>query len=243
MNAKIFLASALTFLATISAAAIDFSKADAMFAKAEDLTGCRSVLIEQLPQASSDKEKAEVLWRLARVQVLIGEDETSKEGKRREFSKGISYAEKAIEADPQNHWGYMWHSANVGRECQTHPLMEQAKAVPVMLEDLDTILNTLDRTECGEAWQALAEIYYNHPFKSNDEALKYARNAVTYTPAGEVRTCAKTLLAKILYAKKQKDEARNVALKAKSEYEALPCPTPYQQKEYRELLEVIENIK
>lgn len=232
-------------ITAFSAQAVDFTAADREFDLAADFPKCRKMLLDLLPQAAGDSERAEVYWRLARVQVVIGEAQTTRDGKRAEFGKGLEYASKAIAADPLNHWGYMWHSANVGRECQTHSLIEQARSVPAMMKDLDTILKDLGRTECAPAWQALAEIYYNHPFKSNGEALEYARKAVENIPAGEIWLTTKTLLARILYdlGGKFKDEAKAVAAAARAEYEASSKRTPYSEKEYAALLELIKSFK
>ena len=188
----------MSLLAVAGFAAADFSKADSLF-EAEDYAACGKVLESMLPQAASNADKAGVLWRLARLCVVTGQAETTKDGKKAAFDKGIAYAQEAIDADPSNRWCYMWHCANVGRACQLLPLMEQAAAVPTMTGDLSTILDRLGKTSCSEAWQALAEIYFNHPFKSNDSAINFTRKAVMTIPAGEIRVATYGLLAEKLY--------------------------------------------
>ena len=74
----------------------------------------------------------------------------------------------------------------------------QASAVPLLLSDLTTILDKLGKTSYSEAWQALAEIYYNHPFKSNDAAINFTRRAVACIPKGELRLSTYLSLAKML---------------------------------------------
>ena len=103
-----------------------------------------------------------------------------------------------MKLDPSNEKCYLWHCANLGRSLQTRPMMEQASAVPLLLSDLTTILDKLGKTSYSEAWQALAEIYYNHPFKSNDAAINFTRRAVACIPKGELRLSTYLSLAKML---------------------------------------------
>lgn len=178
--------------------ALQFQSVDKAFERGNDYRACEQTLLEMLPQAENSTEKANVLWRLARVEYVLGEAQTDKMKRREIFNRGVAYAEQGIQENPREPQCYMWHCANVGRECQTHPLMEQAKAVPAMTKDLSKILNSLS-PRLSEAWQALSEIYYHHPLKSNDSAVNYARTAALYVPAGESRITTYLYLADLLY--------------------------------------------
>lgn len=191
------------------AKAADFGKADALFASGTDYAACKNELLNIRKQVSAKKDIAEVCWRLARVQVVIGSAGRTKEERRSLLGEGVKYAAEAIAADPSDARTYMWHCACVGRECQTRPLMEQAKAVPTMMDDLDKILNKLGRTDYSEAWQALAEIFFNHPFKSNDAAVNYYRQAALTIPAGESRVSTLLDFAKLLDTRKWSAEKRS----------------------------------
>lgn len=195
---KKWLVSLIGLVVTASSlCALDFRKADSMLGNGQ-IEESQKILEEMLPQAKTSGEKAEVLWRLARGCVAKGQLEKTKDGKKTVFGQGIEYAAGAIEADPNNPQCYMWHCANVGRECQTKPLLEQASAVPVMTKDLTYILDDLKLVKCAEAWQALAEIYFNHPMKSNDAAANFTRTSLASIPAGEMRLSTYALLAQIL---------------------------------------------
>lgn len=187
----------LLALACSAFAQPDFRKADSLFSKACDYKAALAEL-SSLELATQGKAKAEVLWRMARIQLILGQEETDKEGKRRVFGQGIRYAEQGISLDSRNAGCYFWHCANVGRECQTRGKMQQASKVSVMMKDLEMILNTLDRTDYSEAWQALAEIYYHHPFKSTNAAINYARKAIDEIPSDESRLSSCIFLAQML---------------------------------------------
>ena len=178
--------------------ALQFQSVDNAVQQGNDYPACEQTLLQMLPQAENAKEKASVLWRLARVSYLIGEAQTDKMARRERFNKGIEYAERGCRENPRDPQCLMWHCANVGRECQTHPLMEQASAVPVMTQDLSRILNDVD-PRLSEAWQALSELFYHHPLKSNDSAINYARTAALNAPKDEARVIAYNYLATLLY--------------------------------------------
>ena len=178
--------------------ALQFQSVDKAVQQGNNYPACEQTLLEMLPQAENAKERASVLWRLARVNYMIGEEQTDKMARRERFNKGIEYAERGCRENPRDPQCLMWHCANVGRECQTHPLMEQAAAVPVMTQDLSSILNSVD-PHLSEAWQALSELFYHHPLKSNDTAINYARTAALNAPKDEARVITYNYLASLLY--------------------------------------------
>lgn len=257
--AKKIILPILLFAASISLSAaqnVDFKQVDHLCRRGEgsDYTQCKTLLLAMLPQATDGAQKADVLWRLAKVSVILGEKETTKEGKQKVFGEGIKYAEQAIAQDPKEHRGYMWHCANIGRECQTRPLMEQAAAVKPMMQDLEMILYKLDRKDCSEAWQAMAEIYYNHPFKSNDEAIVFTRNAVNTIPKDELRISTYSFLAQMLWKRNwsadrrkgdisDREEAKQLINKAMKLYEGSKTRTALDTQDYKAAAELLSTMK
>lgn len=225
----IILLLGMLFAFPVGLSALDLARADRLFKVDTDYKACRRVLDSLYNETKNDREKAEVLWRISRV-CLVTDD----------LSKGKDYAEKAIKMDPKNPGGYMWHCACVGIECKKKSVIEQAKAVPVMLKDLDTILETLHRTDYSEAWQAKAEIYYHHPFKSNDSAIKYMRTAIATIPADEIRISSSLLLAEML---KDKKEAKLVLEKARQRYLKAPYHSAVDNKDYAELIKTLKSYQ
>lgn len=189
----------MSVLLTLTVVMLQFSTPDDLFRYESDYGKCKEILLEMENQARSGSEKAEVLWRLSRVCLMLGESADDVESKRKFFNEGISYAERGIKEDPQNVNCHMWHCANTGRECQTHSLMEQAAAVPSMTRDLTEILDRLGAADCSEAWQALSEMYWHHPFKSDEAAVNYARKAASCVPSDELRLSTYIYLAELLY--------------------------------------------
>ena len=156
-------------------------------------------LLVMLEDAFPGSEKADVYWRLSRTALMLGEQEQGKVAKRTWYALGMEYAEKGLKEYSTSKECFMWHCANIGRDCQTRNIMEQAAAVPKMMKDLTTILDKYGNVEYSEAWQALSEIYYNHPMKSDEDAINFARKAATCIPPDELRISTYTYLAELLY--------------------------------------------
>lgn len=194
-----FFAFIFSLLAYNCNAAIDLTLADEMY-KTEKLSECETELLAQLEKATTPSEKSEVYWRLSRIQVIKGEgSSSSKEVLAAIYAKGKDYADKAIAANPKNANGYMWHSANTGRASQLKGLSEQMKVVSIVTEDMKTIMDQLGVLNISEAWQAMSELYYKHPFKSTDVAVHYGRKAMMCIPKDESRFSSYAYFAELLY--------------------------------------------
>lgn len=186
-------------LILLMAVFLDFCEVDALFKFKEDYKECNERLTLMLDENLSYEEKAKIYWRLSRVALMQGEQTDDKTEKREHFNRGIEYAALGIMSDPDNPDCYMWHCANVGRECQTHSLIQQASSVPVMTKDLTMIIDELGYEDYSPAWQALAEMYYHHPFKSDESALNFARKAAVSISEGELQLSTYLFFAELLY--------------------------------------------
>jgi len=207
----------LSLLLSISlwAGNLDFTHTDSLMGEPSRYEELLSTLEGMLPLSKSNIDRAKVLSRLSCACLLCGEKASSAESKKSYFKKGIDFAQQAKTLDPKNPDAFMWHSANVGRNCQLAAIPQQIAAVPVMTEDLETILEKLGRTDYSAAWQALAEIYINHPFRSNDSAVNFFRMAILTIPSGELRLSSYIGYAKCLCKRgmsvKKREELLNQA--------------------------------
>lgn len=182
----------------VAIVALSFVKVDNDFKYKSNYRESIDTLQVMLSKTKVAAEKGEIYWRISRSYLMLGELSKEKLTKRDYFNKGIESAEKGFEVDPSNPHCYMWHCANIGRECQTHSLMEQAISVPIMMTDLQMIIDILDKVDYSPAWQALSELYYHHPFKSDDSAINFARKAALDIPQGELQLSTYLYFAKIL---------------------------------------------
>jgi len=169
------------------AAAPDFTQAD-LLQDQENFTACETELMLQKSLATTDQEQAEVLWRLARLQVSIGDElpDNDKDGKFREYEKGEAYALQSIEKHP-NPLAYLWKSSNIGRWGQTKGPLNALGKAKGMLEDLTIIVNEFNTLDSTETWYVLSSLYDELPggfisFGNSVWAISYMRRAMETLP-------------------------------------------------------------
>ena len=109
-----------------------------------------------LKNAKSDTEKSEVLWRLSRVCVDLGDklDEKDKNAKFAIYTEGENYAIQSIEAHP-NYLAYLWKCANIGRYGQTKGVMDSLAKVKPMKADIRVITDDFNVVDSSETWYTL----------------------------------------------------------------------------------------
>jgi len=188
-------------LGAASAGTIDFSTIDAGFERRETWKSSLDALTGLADGITDNSQKAEVCWRMSLFACYIGSDQKTTDEMRQWYAKGIEYAQKGLDANPLSRECWLWHCACVGRDAETRGLSGQLKAVDVMLKDLDMLLNILRCEDYSEAWHAMGEIFWKHPFKSTSAAVSYFRRTIDTIPAGEIRMVSYRGLAEALYAR------------------------------------------
>jgi tetratricopeptide (TPR) repeat protein len=141
-------------------------------------------LEEALSEAGSGSERAEVYWRLSRATLSVGDrqiDNGRDEATILEtFEQGEDYGRQAIEADPSNHLGYYWTSANVGKWGQTRGIVNSLiKAAPMR----DLLAEAIEREpDHADSYYVLGQLYAQVPgfisFGNVNYAVSFGRKSV-----------------------------------------------------------------
>jgi hypothetical protein len=162
--------------------------ADSLYDK-EQFVECRTELLSQLALTASVADQAEILWRLSRVQVAIGDnfDEDDKANRFEAYEKGEEYANQAIEKHPLP-LAYLWRSSNLGRWGQTKGPLNALSKAKGMLLDLTEVVNTYNTLDSSETWYVLSSLYDELPggmlsFGNNVWAISYMRKALETIPS------------------------------------------------------------
>jgi len=151
----------------------------------EDYEQSKSHIESSMAQAGSGADRAELYWRLARAWLNLG-DEAEDRGVVDEellayFEQGEAQAQKAIDADPNNHLGYYWKSANIGRWGQIKGILNSLfKAKPMR--------NLLQQAvaadpEHADSYYVLGQLYEQVPgfpvsFGDKDYAVSLGRRSL-----------------------------------------------------------------
>jgi hypothetical protein len=189
----------------------------------------RQLLESSLSQAGSNAERAELYWRLARAVLNLG-DEAEDAGAGEDellkmFEEGEALAQKAIEADANNHLGYYWKSANIGRWGQTKGILNSLFKAKPMKELLEQALAA--DAEHADSYYVLGQLYEQLPgkplsFGKKDYAVSLGRLAIDLHEAQvksgqerEINYDFYTELAKHLYARDWDSDKRSKEQKSK----------------------------
>lgn len=137
-----------------------------------------------LPTARTGAERAEVLWRLSRVTLALGERLEDQSASRDQilarFEEGEQYGIRSVEEDPSNHLGYYWQSANIGKWGQTRGILSSLfKAAP--MRDLLSATIAIEPTH-APSYYVLGRLYSDVPggisFGNVDYGVGLGRRAV-----------------------------------------------------------------
>jgi tetratricopeptide (TPR) repeat protein len=177
---------ALVMAGGLAWAAIDdvLETADEMH-KAGEHEELISYLEGALGRARTNDERAEIYWRLSRAVMNLTENRLEAGMPTAEglsgYEEGEAYADRAIEADPDNHWGYFWKSANVGKWGQTKGILNSLFKAGDMKDSLEKALEAFPKHP--DSYFVLGQLYEQVPgfpvsFGDVDAAVSYGRLSV-----------------------------------------------------------------
>jgi len=153
--------------------------------EAEKYEQTRSLIESSMAEAPGEVQKAELYWRAARAWLNLGDEAEDAGSAKKElltfFERGEAQAEKAIQADPDNHLGYYWKSANIGRWGQVKGILNSlAKAKPMrdLLQQAVAV-----EPEHADSYYVLGQLFEQVPgfpvsFGDKDYAVSLGRKSI-----------------------------------------------------------------
>ena len=200
---KLVILLVMLLVAAMALAALDFTSVDDLYDSGADNQKVYTTLQSMLKEAKTAEEKSEVLWRLSRVCVDLGDklDEKDKNGKFAIYTEGENYALESIAAKP-NYLAYLWKCANIGRYGQTKGVMDSLGKVKPMKADLKVIIDDFGVLNSSETWYTLAVLNDAVPGilgGDSDAAISYMRIACETIPAKYIYGGTYKALAEMLY--------------------------------------------
>ena len=190
--------------------ALDFTAVDKLYDQGTDNQKVYDTLQTMLKDAKTAVEKSEVLWRLSRVCVDLGDrmDEKAKDAKFAIYTEGENYALQSIEANA-NYLAYLWKCANIGRYGQTKGVMDSLGKVKPMKADIRVITDTFGVVDSSETWYTLGVLQNKVPgiFGSCDTI------PASYIYGGTYMELAEQLYSRDWSAKKRASEIEKMKKK------------------------------
>ncbi|MFA7109110.1 MAG: hypothetical protein WC162_08185 [Sphaerochaetaceae bacterium] len=180
---KICLLTVVLICGFLLFAGMDFAEVDYLFFHS-DLQGCNSQLKEMLENADNNVDKSEVLWRLSRVTLSLGDEleEDDKDGRFELFEKGQEYGEQSYNLN-ENPEALIWVASNIGRWGQTKGALNSLKKATPMKELLTKATDEFNCLDSSELWYCCGALYDQLPggfisFGDSVVAVSYMRLAV-----------------------------------------------------------------
>lgn len=224
MGKKTFIILIVLFCSVgmLFASNINLKQADDLY-WADRYEEAKSFIIAELNKTNDAQEKAELLWRLSRVTLAIG-DEFMEEGASDEvlfatYEEAEKYANEAIDYKPLAS-AHVFRASSIGRWGETKgPLNALSKAKP-MREDFTYVIDTLGVLDDTISWYVLGQLYFQLPgwplsFGNLDTAISYARKAIDTIPQhvlfpGHFKALANMLWKRDLSASKRNSKINSM---------------------------------
>ena len=153
--------------------------------EAEKYEQSRSLIESSIAEAAGAAQKAELYWRSARAWLNLG-DEAEDGGTAEQqllafFERGEAEAEKAIQADPNNHLGYYWKSANIGRWGQVKGILNSLFKAKPMRDLLQQAVGV--EPDHADSYYVLGQLFEQVPgfpvsFGDKDYAVSLGRKSI-----------------------------------------------------------------
>ena len=183
---KLSLILLLILSTTLLFAAFNPEYSDYQFYNLQEYQTDYDYLEEALKTATSDEEKAEILWRESRTVLTLTDaidknDKSLKSARLDGYSKAEALANQSLELK-ESADGYHWLASAIGRIGQVNgPLNSLSKAKP-MLGYVEKVQNTF-KADASDSWYVLGILYNQLPggpisFGNKDYAISYMRRCL-----------------------------------------------------------------
>jgi len=186
MLKRSFLLGAVLIVIVAGAFALDdaaIEQADLLY-EDDEPQAAFDILEDTLSTAGNGAERAEVLWRMSRAILDVGELEEDKGGPEDPvlaiYARGEQYGVQAVDADPRNHLGYYWQSANIGKWGQLKGILNSLFKAGPMRELLTQAINY--EPNHADSYYVLGQMYEQVPglisFGNKDFAVSLGRRSI-----------------------------------------------------------------
>lgn len=139
------------------------AQVDELFLGLKDMETAKEIQFkyQQLVEATTDKY--ELYWKLSRIQYYIGTHTADRKAQQEIFAKGVEWADKAIEANPDKPDGYYWQAVNNGSYGESKGVLKSLGLVKPIKEAMNKVIE-IDRSyQNGGADRVLGRVYFKVP--------------------------------------------------------------------------------
>jgi tetratricopeptide (TPR) repeat protein len=206
----------LGFLVVLCLVSFSFSQtaeemlqqADQLCIEMKDMETAKEVEGLILKASNMMDNKYDAFWRLSRILYYIGEHTEIKKEKKGIFDRGVYYAEKAIELEPEKPDGHYWLGVNHGKVGETRGVLKSLSLVKPIKNAMNKVIE-LDRSyEDGGPDRVLGRVFYKLPGFAGGDNKKSLEHLMKSKEYGPEDALTRVYLAETYLALKEKEKAR-----------------------------------
>jgi tetratricopeptide (TPR) repeat protein len=189
--------------------------ADELIAEADELCmGMRDMATAKEAEAlylkalGMSENSYDAMWRMSRILYYIGEHSDNKKEKKVVFARGVYYAEKAVEMEPEKPDGHYWLGVNHGKVGEVRGVLKSLSLVKPIKQAMNKVIE-LDRSyEDGGADRVLGRVYFKLPGFAGGNKQKSLEHLEKSKELGPNDPVTRVYLAETLLALKQNERAK-----------------------------------
>ena len=184
------------------------AEADKLCQGMKDMTTAKEAEALYLKSMGMSEYKYDATWRLSRVLYYIGEHTENKKEKKGIFARGVYYAEKAVDMEPEKPDGHYWLGVNQGKVGETRGVLKSLALVKPIKNAMNKVIELERSYEDGGPDRVLGRVFFKLPgFAGGDKkkSLEHLLKSKEYGPEDPV---TRIYLAETYLALKEKEKAR-----------------------------------
>jgi tetratricopeptide (TPR) repeat protein len=169
----------------------------------ENVEKSKTILLEAV---SEEPDNARAWYELSRIYFYLGDMADDKKEKLGAYVQGIDCGKKAVAADKDAAWGYIWEAANMGRMGQLKGVLKSLKVVSPIRQAVEKALE-IDPGNTA-ALDIRAVVNYEVPKLFGGDIKKSIEDLTAAISINPRHTLLYVDLAEAYYRSKQYDKAR-----------------------------------
>ncbi len=175
---------------------------------------------------AADPANYEAAWRSARINYVLGDDDSvSKTEREQAFREGQEAGGAAIRIKPDKPEGHFWLGANLGGDAQLKGPLSGIAAAKKLREEMETVLKIDDSYQGGSAYMALGQLDTELPEMLGGDSKRAVATLEKGLRVGEQNSLLRLALARAYLAVGRSEDARkqlNFILQMKPSPDYLP---------------------
>ncbi len=183
-------------------------QADQLCIEMKDMAMAKEAEALYLKSLGMSDDKYEAMWRMSRILYYIGEHTEKKKDQKNIFARGVYYAEKAVELEPEKPDGHYWLGVNHGKVGEVRGVLKSLSLVKPIKNAMNKVIELEHSYEDGGPDRVLGRVFYKLPGFAGGDNKKSLEHLLKSKEYGPEDALTRIYLAETYLALKEKDKAR-----------------------------------